>query len=95
MKQALDFIRTHLVSLLCALVAVGAIVVCVLGMTSDSIVVKMEEERNRIGATSIGGLRSKPQNEQPSRLNGSAANCSRRNTGRRSRPRRRSTNARC
>jgi hypothetical protein len=63
MKQALEFIKTHVVSLLCGLVAVGAIAVCVLGMTSDSIVGKMKEEVSRIGASSIGGLKGKPQNE--------------------------------
>jgi hypothetical protein len=62
MKRVLQFVKTHVISLLCGLVAVGAIVICVLGMTSSAVVSKMKEDVSYTGAGAIKSLRSHPQN---------------------------------
>ena len=64
MKRVLQFVKAHVISLLCGLVALGAIVVCALGMTSDSVVKKMKEEIGRTGASNIKRLSGNPQNER-------------------------------
>ena len=44
MKQVMEFVKTHLILLLCGVVAVAAIVFGVLGMTSDTVVSEMQAE---------------------------------------------------
>ncbi len=62
--QALQLIKTHLVVLLCGVVAIAAVVGAVLGMTRGTVVKEMKAEISRIGAASISDLRSKPQNAE-------------------------------
>ena len=64
MKPVLQFIMTHLISLICGVVAIVAIVFGVLGMSASTVVDKMNGEISRIQASSIKSLRSKPQNEE-------------------------------
>jgi antitoxin component of RelBE/YafQ-DinJ toxin-antitoxin module len=64
MKRALQFIKTYAISLLCGVFAVGAIVVCVLGMTSDAVVKEMKKKVADTGASNIKRLSGKPQNEE-------------------------------
>lgn len=60
----LQFFKTHLVSLLCGVFALGFIAVGVLGVTSGKVVRAMKEELNRTRATQMASLRRNPQNEQ-------------------------------
>lgn len=62
--MVLQFIKTHLISLLCAVFASGFIAIGVLGVSSDKVVGKMTEEISRTRASQIAGLRNKPQNEK-------------------------------
>jgi hypothetical protein len=63
MKQVMEFVKTHLLLLLCGVVGVAAIVFCVLGMTSDAVVEEMKKEISDTGAANIRNLRGQAQNE--------------------------------
>ena len=64
MMQILKVIKTYWVSLLCGVVAAGAVTVGVMGMSSDTAVKKMKKQLSQAGASSINSLRSDPKNEQ-------------------------------
>ena len=61
--HVLEFIKTHLTSLLCGVVAILAVAVGVLGMSSETVVKKMKQEISRIGAASIRSLKTDAKNE--------------------------------
>lgn len=64
MGKALDFIKTHLVSLLCAVAAIGFIVVGVMGMTSKKVTDDMKKALTDSGGAKIKGLMSSPKNQE-------------------------------
>lgn len=65
MKAALEFLKTHAISLACAGVALGAIIVAVLGMSGQATIVKlMNEKLGSSGANSIASLRGNPKNPE-------------------------------
>jgi hypothetical protein len=62
--QILQFIKMHLVSLLCGVFAIGFVVVAVLGMSSGTVVKEMQAEISRTGARDIRSLQNNPKNEE-------------------------------
>lgn len=66
--QVIQFIKSHLLSLLCGAVAIAAIAGGVLGMTSDKVIKDMKAEIRRTGASKIRSLRSDPKNDEIIRL---------------------------
>ena len=62
MKGVLEFIKTYFITLLCVLVAIGAVVVGVMGASSDKVVKEMKAEISKTGASSIRSLMSNPKN---------------------------------
>lgn len=63
MQPVLKFVTTHWVSLASGVGAVAFIVIAVIGMTSDAVPKKMQEELTRTKATTIRSLMSTPVNE--------------------------------
>lgn len=61
-KKVLDFVRTYMISLISGVVAIGAIVFAVLGMTSTAVVDEMKDRVSK--AAEINALKSQPRNEQ-------------------------------
>ena len=56
MRAALEFVRNHWVLLLCGVVSVAALVFGVMGMTSDAVRERMQQEiLQRTRASSISG----------------------------------------
>ncbi len=65
MKAALDFLKTHAISLACGVLALVAVVLAVWGMSSQaSVVKKMNDDLSRSGATNIASLRGNPKNPE-------------------------------
>ena len=60
----MQFIKTHLISLLCGVGAIVFVVVGVLGMMSTSVVDEMGKRKNDTGADNIRSLTSNPKNER-------------------------------
>lgn len=63
MQVALQFIRTHLVALLCGVASLAFIGVGVVGMTSGRVAAAMEKRKQEIKAESISGLKSSAKND--------------------------------
>jgi len=61
--RVLEFIKTHLVALLCGGVALAAIAGGVLGMARDTVVEEMKKEISQTGASSIPDLKRDAKNE--------------------------------
>lgn len=59
----MKFIKDNLVMLLCGVFSVGFIVVCVMGMRSDSVSTAMDAALNRSGGSKIRGLTSNAKND--------------------------------
>lgn len=64
MKSVLQFLKTYLISLICAVVAVGAVVFGAMAWSSDEIETEMKQELTRVGATSIQSLRGSAKNAE-------------------------------
>ncbi len=62
MKGILEFVKTYFITILCVLVAIGAVVVGVMGASSDKVVKEMKAEISKTGASSIRSLMSNPKN---------------------------------
>lgn len=59
----MQFIKTHLVSLLSGVAAIAFVALAVIGMTSDKVVKDMNKRIATVGGTEIAGLRSRATNE--------------------------------
>lgn len=64
MKPVLQFLKTYSISLICAVVAVGAIVFGAMAWSSGEVVTEMKQELTRVGATGIPGLRGAAKNAE-------------------------------
>ncbi|GMU84133.1 MAG: hypothetical protein IT450_10575 [Phycisphaerales bacterium] len=65
MQAAMEFMKTHMISLICGVVGLVAIVGAALGWTGNAeVVTKMQGVIQQTSATSIGSLRSSPKNDQ-------------------------------
>lgn len=62
-KVILDFLKTHAVSLVSGVLALGFIGGAVMGMSSTTVVDAMKKELSATGASSIQSLRAAPKNE--------------------------------
>jgi hypothetical protein len=60
----MEFVRTHLISLICAAVALGAIGAAVMGMSSRSVVQAMEARKRDLKADQIGALKTSAKNQE-------------------------------
>lgn len=60
----MQFIKTHLVSLICGVAALVFTAVGVMGMMSDSVQAKMQARLSEIGASEIASLRGDPKNPE-------------------------------
>lgn len=63
-QQILQFARAHLVSLISGVVAIGAIVAMVMGMSAADVTKDMEKRVADTGAGQIAGLKASPRNRQ-------------------------------
>jgi len=61
--KILGFIKTHWMSLACAVVAVAAVAFAVIGMNDDAVQKRMSGKLQEVGASNIGSLRSNPKNQ--------------------------------
>lgn len=64
MKAVLQFIKTYLISLICGVVAIGAVAFGVMGMSSDDVRQEMKSEIQRVGAANIKSLRVSAKNAE-------------------------------
>jgi len=63
MQAMLQFIKNHLISLLCGVAGVAAITFASIGMSSDKVTAQMQKQIQETGAGGIAGLRRTPRNQ--------------------------------
>ncbi len=64
MRAALEFVKTYLITIICGLVTIAAIVVGVIGMSRDDVTRAMKETISKTGASSIQQLIRDPKNPE-------------------------------
>jgi len=64
LQPVLQFVRNHLVTLICGLAAIGFIVIAVLGMTSETVPDAMRKIIQETGAGNIGNLKRNAKNDE-------------------------------
>lgn len=64
MKAMLGFMKTHLISLICGVVALAALGFAAMGMSNKTVIEKMNRNQTEVGAGSIGSLRSSAKNQE-------------------------------
>lgn len=64
MKAVLQFMKTHMITLICGVVGVVAIVLGILGMFQSDVQKELESEKARTSVSQMAGLRSSPKSEE-------------------------------
>lgn len=64
MNAVMGFVKAHLISLLCGVGCLVALVVAALGMSSDAVAKAMEARKREIKADQIAGLKSSAKNQE-------------------------------
>lgn len=64
MQAVIEFMKTHLISLICGVVALAAIGLAGVGMSNKTVIEKLNKSQNEIGAGSISDLRRSAKNQE-------------------------------